>query len=89
MYTQKINDQTLCLLNSIHKSGEFNGKPYDNFELHCAYLTDKANDPKSPCFKLLKVKANVFPTLGISNGDVFIPFYDNFGNIIACKKLCD
>ena len=66
----------------VHKVGDFNGQPYDNFNLHCVRDATPNSDEDGQITEVIKVKSDIFLASDITVGSVVTPYYDKYGRIV-------
>ena len=66
------------------KSGEYNGKSYDNTILHCSYVKDGLDDGCAVAYVKVKTERIVEP---IAVGDKVSFYYDQYGNVLQVNIL--
>ena len=72
----------------VHSSGEYNGRQYDNYNLHC--LRDarpEYSNEQGQITEVVKIKASDFSKYNISLGDEIKVYYDRFGRIDEIRVL--
>ena len=66
----------------VHKVGDFNGQPYDNFNLHCVRDATPNTDESGQITEVIKVKSDMFLNTDINIGSEVTPYYDKYGRIL-------
>ncbi|MBQ8407720.1 MAG: hypothetical protein IJY39_02515 [Clostridia bacterium] len=66
------------------KSGEYNGRPYDNTILHCSYAKDGIEDGFAVASVKVKTERIEAP---IVVGDKVSFYYDQYGNVLQVNIL--
>ena len=75
------------LVGYIRRTGEYQGRPFDNYNLHCKVM-DPPEGMEGEAVEVLKVKTAVVDAFTaahgpLSIGDVIDVYYDRFGRITS------
>ena len=72
----------------VHSFGEYNGRQYDNYNLHCVRDSrpDRSNE-SGLITEVIKIKASDFSNYPISIDDKINVYYDRNGRVVDIDKL--
>lgn len=75
----------LTVIGIVHSVGEFNGQPYDNYNIHCVRPGLQDKNEVGQVSSIVKVKASLFVSSPVQVGDTITPYYDRYGRVITIK----
>lgn len=72
----------LSVVGIEHRKGEYQGTPYDNYNLHCTRPAAEGNENEDGTMtEIVKVKASLFADFAVNIGDNIEVSYDKYGRI--------
>lgn len=70
------------VLGYVHRRGEYQGRPYDNYYLHCRKL-EVPDNHVGQAVEVLKVPADLLDLSSLVMGAVFDVYYNRFGRVLS------
>lgn len=74
--------EQLLVVGVCHSSGDYNGKPYDNYVFHCLKPADETKGQIGNVCEILKVKVSAIAVVPKVN-DTVCPTYDRYGRVVG------
>ena len=68
------------LLGYVRRTGEYQGRPFDNYNLHCK-MVDPPAEHTGDCVEVIKVRSELIHSEDLVLGALIDVFYDRFGRV--------